>query len=128
MGGSEADDKMTDGVCIAAFLAGLLGSMGFGGGSVLIIYLTLFLDMQQKSAQGINLVFFIPCALISIAANLRNNLVRVRTGLFVTLGGIIGAVGGSFIFTSIDSSLLGKIFGGFVTLMGVITLLQKNKA
>ena len=117
---------MTDGVCIAALLAGLLGSMGFGGGSVLIIYLTLFTDMPQKQAQGINLLFFIPCAIVSVLCNLKNNLVRLRTGLWVTLGGVFGIVLGTFIVGRLSSPILGKIFGGFVVLMGIITLFSKS--
>ena len=50
---------MTVSVIIASFVSGLLGAMGIGGGSVLIIYLTTVLSLEQKAAQGINLVFFI---------------------------------------------------------------------
>lgn len=127
MGRSEASDQMTDGVCIAAIVSGLLGSMGFGGGSVLIIYLTLFLGTAQKEAQGINLLFFIPCAVISILLNLRNKLIRVRTGLWLILGGVFGIAAGSLIVDIITSPLLGKIFGGFIVLMGIVTLFSKSK-
>lgn len=118
---------MTDSVCIAALLSGILGSMGFGGGSVLIIYLTLFLSMPQKEAQGINLIFFIPCAVISVLCNLKNGFVRLRTAVFLILGGVFGVLLGSFIFAGIQSALLGKIFGGFVVIMGLITLFSKGK-
>lgn len=126
MGGSEAYIKMTDSVCIAALLSGILGSMGFGGGSVLIIYLTLFLSVEQKAAQGINLLFFIPCAVISVLCNLKNNLVKLRVALFVALGGVCGIVIGSLIFSYLQSELLGKIFGGFIVLMGIVTLFSKS--
>lgn len=128
MGRCEAIDEMTDGVCIAALLSGLLGSMGFGGGSVLIIYLTLFLSVAQKQAQGINLLFFIPCAIISILLNLKNGLVRLKTGLPVIIGGIFGVAVGSLIVDRLTSPFLGKIFGGFVVLMGVITLFSKTSS
>lgn len=119
---------MTDGVCIAALLSGLLGSMGFGGGSVLIIYLTLFLSVAQKQAQGINLLFFIPCAVISVLLNLKNGLVRLKTALPVIIGGFFGIALGSLIVDRLSSPLLGKIFGGFVVLMGVVTLFSKDKS
>ena len=44
---------------IAGFLSGLIGSMGFGGGGVLIIYLVVFANIPQLQAQGINLIFFV---------------------------------------------------------------------
>ena len=50
---------------IAGFLSGLIGSMGFGGGGVLIIYLVLFTNTPQITAQGTNLIFFIPCATLA---------------------------------------------------------------
>ena len=46
---------------IAAILSGVFAAMGFGGGSIFIIYLTLFENLPQTLAQGINLIFFIPC-------------------------------------------------------------------
>lgn len=128
MGGSEAYFKMTDSVCIAALLSGILGSMGFGGGSVLIIYLTLFLSVEQKAAQGINIIFFIPCAVISVLCNLKNHLVKLRTALFLILGGVCGVLLGSFVFSRLDSELLGKIFGGFIVIMGIVTLFSKSGA
>ena len=48
----------------AAFLTGILASLGLGGGMILILYLTIFAGMAQFEAQGINLIFFIPIALL----------------------------------------------------------------
>ena len=50
---------------IAGFLAGLISSMGFGGGGIMIIYLVIFANTPQITAQGINLIFFIPCAILA---------------------------------------------------------------
>ena len=55
---------------IAALLAGLfsgiIGGMGMGGGAVLIIYLTVFKNCEQLRAQGINLLFFVPIAILAV--------------------------------------------------------------
>ena len=50
---------------IAAFFAAVLGSLGMGGGGVLLIYLTVFQNMAQLDAQGMNLLFFLPIAALS---------------------------------------------------------------
>ncbi len=110
---------------IAAFLSGLLGSMGFGGGSVLIIYLTLFANTDQLTAQGINLLFFIPCAILSVIINIKNKLVKYKVGAYLILGGAVGIAVGAFAVKSIDKSLLSKLFGGFIFIIGLITLFQK---
>ena len=49
---------------IAAFLTGILAAMGVGGGMILIVYLTFFVGVPQLSAQGINLIYFIPIAIL----------------------------------------------------------------
>lgn len=112
---------------IAAFLSGLLGSMGFGGGSVLIIYLTLFADTDQLTAQGINLLFFIPCAVLSVIINVKNKLVKYKVGAYLILGGLIGVAVGSLVVRLTEPTLLSKLFGGFIFIIGLITLFQKQK-
>lgn len=112
---------------IAAFLSGLLGSMGFGGGSVLIIYLTLFADINQLTAQGINLLFFIPCAVLSVVINVKNKLVKYKVGVYLILGGLIGVAVGSLVVKLTEPTLLSKLFGGFIFIIGLITLFQKPK-
>ena len=51
---------------LAGLFSGILGGMGLGGGGILIIYLSLFTDIKQLTAQGINLLFFIPIGLIAL--------------------------------------------------------------
>ena len=51
---------------LAGLLSGIIGAMGMGGGAVLIIYLTLFASVEQLTAQGINLIFFIPIGITAI--------------------------------------------------------------
>lgn len=63
-------------ICAVAFLSGIFASMGLGGGMVLIVYLTVFAGFSQLAAQGINLVFFIPIAIISLVLHTKNKLVE----------------------------------------------------
>lgn len=46
-------------------LLGFLSGLGVGGGSLLILWLTLVLNMDQPMARTINLLFFIPSAIIT---------------------------------------------------------------
>ena len=50
---------------IVGTLLGFLTGLGVGGGSLLILWLTLVLEMSQTDARGINLLFFLPSAAIS---------------------------------------------------------------
>ena len=64
---------MTD--WIIPFLCGLgasiLSAWGVGGGTLLLLVMTLFLDVDQRTAQGINLLFFLPTAASALVCHAR---------------------------------------------------------
>ena len=109
---------------IAGFLSGIIGSMGFGGGGVLIIYLVIFANIPQITAQGINLVFFIPCATVATIIYLVKKQIDYKKIFPVIIGGVTGAILSSFFLRNIESSLLTKAFACFLTIMGVSTLFR----
>lgn len=111
----------------SSLIAGILGSMGFGGGSVLIIYLTNYLNMPQKQAQGINLIFFIPCALLSIIAYGKRGMIKLKLTIPITLFAIVGAALGFIILKFIPTYILTKLFGGFIVTFGLIQLFKKAR-
>ena len=53
-------------IAVVSLLSGLLGSLGMGAGAVLLLYLRVFGGVEQFEAQGINLIFFLPIAVLSI--------------------------------------------------------------
>ena len=59
----------------AGILSGIIGAMGMGGGGVLIIYLNLFTDIPQSTAQGINLLFFLPTAVLAVLYYTKKKLI-----------------------------------------------------
>ncbi len=112
----------------AAFLAGMAGALGLGGGGVLLLYLTLWASFPQVEAQGINLIFFIPCAALSLFFHGRKGLVDWRTSFKMALGGIFGVAGGVLLSQVIETHLLSKIFAGGVILLGLREVLQRKQA
>lgn len=108
---------------IAALLAGLfsgiIGAMGLGGGAVLIIYLKLFTDTKQLTAQGINLLFFIPIALVAVTIYAFKKQIKWKLVLKVAVSGLVGAVLGIFLADYLGGELTGKIFGGVLIIMGI---------
>ena len=110
----------------ASFISGLLCSMGFGGGSVLIIFLTSFMNIGQKQAQGINLLFFIPCALYSILKYNKNELVDKKSLKIFIPFGLIGVAIGYGIVNLISARYLRSAFGIFLLIMGIKDLFSKK--
>ncbi len=106
----------------AGLLSGFVGSMGLGGGGFLIIYLTVFQNVPQVKAQGINLLFFIPIALFSTVKYFLNKEIDFKTVLFAALGGVPGTVAGTLLLKVIGATLLSKIFGASLILLGIYTV------
>lgn len=110
-----------------AFLTGIFASMGLGGGMVLIVYLTVFAGFSQLVAQGINLVFFIPIAIISLVLHTKNNLVEWKKAVPAVLWGTAAVIISAWLANKIEQSLLSKAFGIFLILMGLKELFFKSE-
>ena len=114
---------------LAGLLSGIIGAMGLGGGAVLIIYLTLFTDTNQLKAQGINLFFFLPIALIAVVIYAFKKEIKWKKIMPLALGGILGSILGIFLSTFIGGEFLSKLFGGGLVILGLkeIICLKKGK-
>ena len=49
--------------CLAGSVLGFLSGLGVGGGSLLMLWLTLVVGTDPAQARLMNLMFFLPCAL-----------------------------------------------------------------
>lgn len=115
-------------VILSSFISGLLSAMGLGGGTVLIIYLTTLLNIEQKNAQGINLVFFILTGIFALISNLRKKLIDTRELKNLLLFSIPGLIVGFLLLNLISAQLLKKLFAYILLFIGIKTLFAKNKA
>ena len=98
---------------IIGILAGIFTGLGLGGGSVLILFLTLFLNLEQHIAQATNLLFFIPSALVCIILNAKRKLINFKNAIFVVFG-VVGAVCGAVVSRNMPVTKLRKLFGVFL--------------
>lgn len=112
---------------LAVILSAAVGAMGLGGGSVLILYLTLILDMQQVPAQGINLLFFLPCAVTAVCVYKKRNLLNKQYLLPLIFGGFLGVGVGLVLLEYLNTHYIRIIFAVFLLTLGIITFFQKEK-
>ena len=63
---------------LAGFGTGILSAWGVGGGTLLLLLMTLFLGVDQTQAQGINLLYFLPTAGMSLLEHRKKRLSRPR--------------------------------------------------
>lgn len=107
-------------VCVIVGSAlGFLTGMGVGGGSLLILWLTLVLGADQAAARGINLLFFLPASAICCGFRLRQGTLDPKKCLPAILSGCAAAVVGSLIAARMDTEALRRPFGIVLLLTGL---------
>ena len=107
---------------IAGCVSGILSGMGIGGGVLLIPALVIFGSVAQHSAQGINLLYFLPTAASALWVHRKSGKLEKQVLPALILGGIAGAVAGGYIATLLEAEVLRKLFGGFVAVMGILEI------
>ena len=105
---------------LAGFAAGILSGMGMGGGTVLIPILTLFLSVEQHAAQGLNMLAFLPGALLALWVHKRNDRLETKKATPLLLLGLFGAVGGAFLAAILNAMWLRRLFGVFLCILAVV--------
>ena len=113
-------------VILIGFCAGIIGGMGIGGGTILIPSLVFLVGTQQHIAQSVNLISFIPTAIVAILIHLRHKSIEKELVLKLILMGVIGALAGSFIAVSLNGYILKKVFAGFLFSMGLYEIFSKK--
>lgn len=106
---------------------GFLAGLGVGGGSLLILWLTLVLEMAYPQARVLNLSFFIPCAIIASIFRWKQGTLKIKKILPAIIAGSIGAGLFSFIGNRIDMFMLRKLFGGLLLFTGVRELFYRQR-
>ena len=90
--------------------AAVISAWGVGGGTLLLLVMTLFLGVDQRTAQGINGCLDRPTLKNAVSA------------------AVPAALLGAWIATAVDVELLGRPFGAYLLLSGVSLILpQKRK-
>ena len=102
---------------------GFLAGLGIGGGSLLILWLTFVVGMPQEMARGINLLFFLPAAVIACIFRWRQGNVDFKKVLPAILAGCIAAGLCAWVAPNLNIELLKKLFGGLLILTGLRELL-----
>ncbi len=107
---------------LTALGTGALSSWGVGGGTLLLVCMTLFLGVGHREAQAINLLFFLPTAGISLLFHRKNGYLDQETWKEAALPGTAAALAGAVLSMAVDVSLLRKPFGLFLLYGGASML------
>lgn len=113
------------------FLCGLgcavLSAWGVGGGTLLLLVMTLFLGADQRTAQGVNLLFFLPTAASALLCHWKNGVLDRPTLKAAVPFAVLAALIGAWVATAVDTQVLRKPFGVYLILSGIGMVWPKGK-
>lgn len=104
---------------IVGSVLGFLAGLGVGGGSLLMLWLTLVMGADHSVARNINLLFFIPGAVISSVFRWKQGSLNIKKILPAVVLGCIGAGVFSVLGKCLNARIFKKLFGVLLLLTGV---------
>ena len=110
---------------VVGTLLGFLTGLGIGGGSLLMLWLTVVLRMDPITARGINLLFFLPGAIIALCFRKRQGHLLWRSILPPAAAGCLAAALCSKLSTTVDNSILTPLFGAILITAGLRELFSQ---
>ena len=114
-------------ILLVGTVLGFLTGLGIGGGSLLILWLTVVLGIDPMVARGINLLFFLPSAVIACCFRWKQGMIPWKKILPAIIAGSSAAAFFSWLSGYLDIELLKKLFGGLLILTGLRELFYKAK-
>lgn len=105
---------------LSGLAAGVLAGMGMGGGTLLIPLLTLALGVGQQEAQGVNMLAFLPGAILALWVHKRAGRVSFKGCWPMLLLGVLGSALGALAAGWIQTAWLKRLFGLFLMVLGLL--------
>lgn len=105
--------------------AGILSAWGVGGGTLLLLVMTLFLDVDPVTARGINLLYFLPTAGAGLLYHRQSGLLDTAALRQLIPWGAAAAALAACAATTAAPDLLHRPFGLYLLLTATATLGKK---
>ena len=120
---------MTGWLCAfaAGAATGVLSGFGVGGGTLLLVYMTLLAGVEQQAAQGINLLYFLPAGLLALPTHWKNDYIETRALVPAIAAGLVCAGLAAWLATAVATALLRRCFGIFLIFVGLWELFGARK-
>ena len=108
-------------------VTGVISSWGIGGGTLLVLYMSAFTKISQHTAQGINLLYFLPTSAAALVSHIKNKLIDWKCVIPAVISGVPSAVLTSLLALKLDTGILSKCFSVFVIIVGVTEFFRTPK-
>lgn len=112
---------------LAAVTAAVLGSMlGLGGGVFLVPLLTLFLDVDPRTAVGASAVCVVTNSVVGASVHIRSGFTNLRLAMLLQVTTAGGAIGGALIALEANPDVINGVLGA-VLLYSAISMLRQRR-
>lgn len=108
-------------------ISGIFSGSGMGGGTILILCLSVFIGLEQHSAQAINLIYFVPTSISAIVVNIKQKIIKWNIVIPVCSFGVIGAIIGAIVSSKTGVGELKKLFGIFLLIVAAFEIYKMFK-
>lgn len=110
---------------LAGLLTGILSGFGVGGGTLLLLWMTA-VGVEQHTAQGINLLYFLPAAALALPAHRKNGYLEPDACRWAIPGGLCAAAALAVFSAGLDTAILHRCFGVFLVIVGLRELFSRD--
>lgn len=111
---------------LVGLLTGILSGFGIGGGSLLMLWLTCVMDIAQRQAAGMNLLYFLACAPPALYSHWKNRLIDKNAAKLCIIAGIPLSILGCYLAAHLELSLIRRGFGILLLWIGFRELFTKE--
>lgn len=108
-------------------VCGIISGMGIGGGSIFILLTTIFNIMEQKQAQGYNLILFITVGVVASIYNIKNKSIDKKLFLKIIIPLCLGSITGTFLLKKLNENFLKYSFYIFMIVIGLYEIISSLK-
>ena len=114
---------------IVGAAAGILSGLGIGGGTLIVLYLTLIAKIPQVQAQGINLIYFLCACVPAAVMHIKEKRADVKMTSALSIVGMVSAAVAAWIVThnGISIHMIKRIFGVLVICAAVFQIIKSTK-
>jgi len=108
---------------LIAVISGVFAGMGMGGGTFLIPLITLLMNVPQDIAQCVNLLVFVPMAIITIVIYAKQKLIDFKNWWIISVPACLVSSLGVLLAVDLSGKILKIIFGSFIALVGGVQII-----
>ena len=111
---------------LPGLVCGILSGFGIGGGSLLMVWMTAAAALDQKTAQAINLLYFLPTSVGALIFHIKNKMICWPVVIPAAVCGCLTAAAAAWFSASMEVTLLKKLFGAYLLVIGITEIVKKS--